>query len=28
VMIETRDAAHTDEIIVALGERGFPPRPL
>lgn len=28
VMIETRDAAHTDEIIEALRERGFPPRPL
>lgn len=28
VMIETRDAAHTDEIIEALRDRGFPPRPL
>ena len=28
VMIETRDAKHTQEIIDALCERGYPPRPL
>jgi threonine dehydratase len=28
IMIETRDAKHTDEIIEALRERGYPPRPL
>jgi threonine dehydratase len=28
IMIETRDAKHTGEIIEALRERGYPPRPL
>jgi threonine dehydratase len=28
IMIETRDAKHTDEIIAALAQRGYPPRPL
>jgi threonine dehydratase len=28
IMIETRDATHTQEIIDALRERGYPPRPL
>ena len=28
IMIETRDAKHTDEIVEALRERGYPPRPL
>jgi threonine dehydratase len=28
IMVETRDAKHTDEIIEALRERGYPPRPL
>ncbi len=28
IMIETRDGKHTDEIIEALSERGYPPRPL
>ena len=28
VMIETRDAKHTQEIVDALSERGYPPRPL
>jgi threonine dehydratase len=28
IMIETRDGKHTDEIIEALRERGYPPRPL
>ncbi len=28
IMIETRDGAHTEEIIAALAERGYPPRPL
>jgi len=26
VMIETRDSRHTDEIVEALRERGYPPR--
>ena len=26
IMIETRDAAHTQEIIAALGAAGYPPR--
>ena len=28
IMIETRDAQHTQEIIDALGEAGYPPRPV
>ena len=28
IMIETRDARHTGEIVEALTERGYPPRPL
>jgi threonine dehydratase len=28
IMIETRDAKHTGEIVEALRERGYPPRPL
>ena len=28
IMIETRDGAHTEEIVQALAERGYPPRPL
>jgi threonine dehydratase len=28
IMIETRDGAHTEEIIEALAEAGYPPRPL
>jgi threonine dehydratase len=28
IMIETRDARHTQEIIAALGEAGYPPRPV
>jgi threonine dehydratase len=28
IMIETRDAEHTQQIIAALAERGYPPRPL
>ncbi|HEY1926829.1 MAG TPA: threonine ammonia-lyase [Caulobacteraceae bacterium] len=28
IMIETRDARHTQEIIEALSQRGYPPRPL
>jgi threonine dehydratase len=28
IMVETRDARHTDEIIEALRQRGYPPRPL
>jgi threonine dehydratase len=28
IMIETRDAKHTQEIIDALSQRGYPPRPL
>ncbi len=26
IMIETRDAQHTQEIVDALGEKGYPPR--
>jgi len=28
IMIETRDARHTAEVIEALREAGYPPRPL
>jgi threonine dehydratase len=28
IMVETRDAQHTDDIVEALRERGYPPRPL
>ena len=28
ILIETRDSRHTQEIIDALRERGYPPRPL